>query len=205
MRNQKMEPRVTKLPMFPLSTFLFPGEEIPLRIFEPRYKELINDCGDSGNSFGIPYTIDDEITTFGCEVELLSIVAKNSLNEMVILIRCIRNFHLLDFYDELPNKLYGGGIIEYLDDNYDTNNPEIAVLIKKLKLDLDPKLGTITVKDSINLIDISKSLFLKSEDKYIFYSLRDRIKMEKFLLKQLQFFDMIKMQEEILQKNFSLN
>jgi hypothetical protein len=191
--------------MFPLSTFLFPGEEIPLRIFEPRYKELINDCDDSGKSFGIPYIIDDEITAFGCEVELLSIVAKNSLNEMVILIRCIRNFRLLDFYDELPNKLYGGGIIEYLDDNYATNSPEIAVLIKKLKLDLDPKLGTITVKDSINLIDIAKSLFLKSEDKYKFYSLRDKIKMEKFLLKQLQFFEMVKMQEEILQKNFSLN
>ncbi|WP_162462383.1 LON peptidase substrate-binding domain-containing protein [Mycolicibacterium sp. CBMA 234] len=31
-------------PMFPLESVLLPGEELPLRIFEPRYGELVRDC-----------------------------------------------------------------------------------------------------------------------------------------------------------------
>ena len=31
-------------PMFPLQSALLPGEVLPLRIFEPRYSELVQDC-----------------------------------------------------------------------------------------------------------------------------------------------------------------
>ena len=34
----------TVTPMFPLEAALLPGEELPLRIFEPRYSALVNDC-----------------------------------------------------------------------------------------------------------------------------------------------------------------
>jgi len=33
-----------KLPIFPLNTVLFPGYKLPLRIFEPRYKRMLDDC-----------------------------------------------------------------------------------------------------------------------------------------------------------------
>lgn len=191
--------------MFPLQTFILPGEEIPLRIFEPRYIELIEDCEKTGMRFGIPYTTNEEISCYGCEVELQSVVAKNSLNEKVVLIKGIRNFHLLDFVDELPNKLYGGGIIEYVDDEFNTNNPELVVLVKRLKLDINPVLGSITTQSSFNLFDIAKSLLLKSEDKFKLYSLRNQRKMEQFLLNQLKFYELVKNNEDALQKNFSLN
>lgn len=193
------------LAMFPLQTFLLPGEEIPLRIFEPRYIELIEDCEKSGMKFGIPYTTESEITSYGCEVELLSVVAKNSLNEMVVLIKCIKNFHLLDFYDELPNKLYGGGVIEYVDDDFNTTNPELIVLVKKLKLEINPIIGAIATNSSFKLFDIAKSLILKSEDKYKLYSIRNQVGMERYLIKQLKFYELVKNNEEALQKNFSLN
>lgn len=200
-----MELSENRLAMFPLRTFLLPGDEVPLKVFEPRYIQLINECKENGKKFGIPYVNDDEISVYGSEVELLSIVAKNSLNEMVILIKCVRNFHLLDFFEELPDKLYGGGIIEYINDNYETTNPEIVVLVKQLKLTIDPILGSITTNNSFNLFDIAKSLLLKSEDKYKFYSLRNQKRMEHFLFKQLKFYELIKKNEDVLQKNFSLN
>ena len=200
-----MESKVEKLAMFPLPTFLLPGEEIPLKIFEPRYIELITECQNTGMRFGIPFLNEDEIGSYGCEVELMSVVAKNSLNEMVVLVKCIRNFHLLDFYDELPGKLYGGGIIEFVDDSFDTTNPEIIVLTKKLKLNISTLLGTLPANNTYNLFDIAKALFLKSEDKFKFYSLRSQRKMEYFLYKQLKFYELIKKNEEILQNNFSLN
>jgi uncharacterized protein len=32
------------IPMFPLETVLLPDDDLPLRIFEPRYVQLVNDC-----------------------------------------------------------------------------------------------------------------------------------------------------------------
>ena len=41
------------LPLFPLNLVLFPETNLPLHIFEPRYKEMIQDCLDNGWEFGI--------------------------------------------------------------------------------------------------------------------------------------------------------
>lgn len=42
-----------ELPLFPLSSVLFPGGSLALRIFEPRYLDLVRRCGRSGDGFGI--------------------------------------------------------------------------------------------------------------------------------------------------------
>jgi Lon protease-like protein len=36
------------IPIFPLSIVVFPGENLNLHIFEPRYRQLIRECSDSG-------------------------------------------------------------------------------------------------------------------------------------------------------------
>jgi len=41
------------LPLFPLNTVLFPRTTMPLRIFEARYKAMVEDCLEHGTSFGI--------------------------------------------------------------------------------------------------------------------------------------------------------
>ena len=42
-----------QLPLFPLRTVLFPGQLLPLHIFEPRYKQMISDCLDDDRTFGV--------------------------------------------------------------------------------------------------------------------------------------------------------
>jgi len=42
-----------ELPLFPLGTVLFPGMLLPLHIFEPRYREMINRCLDERLPFGV--------------------------------------------------------------------------------------------------------------------------------------------------------
>jgi Lon protease-like protein len=41
------------LPLFPLSTVLFPGGVLPLRIFEVRYLDMIGRCHRTGAPFGV--------------------------------------------------------------------------------------------------------------------------------------------------------
>jgi Lon protease-like protein len=41
------------LPMFPLGTVLLPGMVLPLHVFEPRYRQLVQDCEAGDGEFGV--------------------------------------------------------------------------------------------------------------------------------------------------------
>lgn len=42
-----------EIPIFPLGTVLFPGGFLPLRIFEPRYLDMVSDCMRNERPFGV--------------------------------------------------------------------------------------------------------------------------------------------------------
>jgi len=46
---------VNELPLFPLSVVLFPGVPLPLHIFEPRYRQMLEDIRAGNNLFGLSY------------------------------------------------------------------------------------------------------------------------------------------------------
>jgi len=43
----------SRLPLFPLAVVLFPGEPMPLHIFEPRYRQMLADCLEGDQRFGL--------------------------------------------------------------------------------------------------------------------------------------------------------
>lgn len=48
-----MVTHASELPLFPLNTVLFPGGPLPLRIFEPRYLDMISNCLKTNTGFGV--------------------------------------------------------------------------------------------------------------------------------------------------------
>lgn len=42
-----------QVPLFPLNTVLFPGGPLPLRIFEPRYLDMVSACFKNDGPFGV--------------------------------------------------------------------------------------------------------------------------------------------------------
>ena len=50
---------MVELGLFPLGIVLLPTEQLPLHIFEDRYKELIAECLDADTEFGLVYADDD--------------------------------------------------------------------------------------------------------------------------------------------------
>ena len=44
---------MTKIPLFPLNTVLFPEGELQLRLFEPRYLDMVSNCLRTNSGFGI--------------------------------------------------------------------------------------------------------------------------------------------------------
>ena len=120
-----MVDEIKNIAFFPLNICLLPGEDIPLKIFEPRYKQLINDCESEKFNFGIPFMYKNEIQMFGTEVKLNQIVAKNSHGEMVITVECVNNFELISFKDRYKDKLYSGGTVKIIESGKIIQNTEL--------------------------------------------------------------------------------
>ena len=119
------------LPMFPLPMVAFPGEEIPLHIFEPRYKQLIGECRENDSGFGITPILKGRIAPHGTEVGRLTLLKTYDTGEMDVLVRGLRVFRLESFRERAEPKPFPGGRITPL-----RNDPESdpAIENKLLKL-----------------------------------------------------------------------
>jgi Lon protease-like protein len=53
--SETLDQILEALPVFPLSTVLFPGEVLPLHIFEERYKQMVRHALEHGVLFGLSY------------------------------------------------------------------------------------------------------------------------------------------------------
>lgn len=74
------------LPLFPLPVVLLPGTPLPLHIFEPRYRELIEECLREGSEFGILLEQEDSIADTGTRAavaQLLERLPDGRLNVVV--------------------------------------------------------------------------------------------------------------------------
>jgi uncharacterized protein len=105
------------IPIFPLGIVVYPGEDLNLHIFEPRYKELINDCIKSKKMFGIPAVIKDRMNEMGSLVEITEVKKVYDNGEMDIKTKGVKIFRMLEIIKTVPDKLYSGAIVNYPDNN----------------------------------------------------------------------------------------
>lgn len=116
-----------KLPLFPLNLVVFPGEELNLHVFEPRYKQLVNECLDQSAPFGIPAYIHNKLD-MGTEVEIIELVKTYSDGRMDIRTRGLAIFKVLDFDNPLEGKLYSGGTVEIHMIDLEIDEEKVAVI-----------------------------------------------------------------------------
>src|SRR3954464_3988749 len=116
------------IPIFPLGIVVFPGEDLNLHIFEPRYKQLITDCFAEAKPFGIPTVLKNGLSERGTKVEVKEIVEVYEDGTMDIKTRGVSIFRILEVVKTIPEKLYGGAIVNY-PENEETKK---AVLLQKV-------------------------------------------------------------------------
>jgi len=200
-----MEQEHDIIPYFPLSVFLFPGEDIPLRIFEPRYKQLIEDARTNGITFAIPFVIDQDIQEFGCEVKLKDVVAENPGGRMVITVESVAVVQIINFSKQLEGKLYAGGAIKRLPCSDHVISEELKNSIANYSDQFDKDFLTCCDGADITLQDVMKALNLPSDDKFKFVCMHDAEQREGYLAGQLRYLKMIRNQETQLGNDFGLN
>jgi len=83
-----------KLAIFPLGVVLYPGDELPLHIFEPRYRELVHDCRTADEPFGVVLFQDGHLAEIGCTARIVEIVRSYEDGRLDILTKGEHPFRL---------------------------------------------------------------------------------------------------------------
>lgn len=87
-------PDVDRLPLFLLPMSALPGEEVPLHVFEPRYRALVAHCLDTGEPFGVLLTDDEGTREVGCAVAIEQVTHRHEDGRLEIVTRGTRRFRL---------------------------------------------------------------------------------------------------------------
>jgi len=108
------------LPLFPLQVVLLPDGELPLHIFEDRYKEMIATVRRDKIEFGVVLANEKGIVNTGCTAALKRVLREYPDGRLDILVVGRRRFELLEIDDARP---YLRGSVDYFDDD-DAAAPE---------------------------------------------------------------------------------
>ena len=109
---------IERFPLFPLGLVLLPGEQVPLHIFEERYKQMIGECLDEQREFGILWLADDALKDVGCTARITRVLERFDDGRMNIVVEGATPFRLERRIGELA---YPAGDIELLDDDPGTD------------------------------------------------------------------------------------
>ena len=112
------------IPIFPLGIVVYPGEQLNLHIFEPRYKQLVTECISENKPFGIPAVIDKKVNEYGTLVEISRVEKVYGTGELDIRTKGLKVFRILEIIREVPEKLYAGAIVNY-PDNQERSNAKL--------------------------------------------------------------------------------
>jgi Lon protease-like protein len=101
------------LPLFPLQVVLLPGAELPLHIFEDRYKEMIAEVIRDRIEFGVILASEKGIVNTGCTAMIDKVLREYPDGRLDIIARGRRRFEIVMLNDERP---FLRGTVEYFDD-----------------------------------------------------------------------------------------
>lgn len=179
--------RTMKIPLFPLQTVFFPGETVPLHIFEERYKELISDCLKEAVTFGIPVFIDNSIA-YGTEVQLKEVVNTYADGSMDVVCVARQVFKVMRFNPQMEGKLYPGGEVEFLEPLSDADpgmTEAVLEACKELYALMDVPFGPVK-REVFNSFTLAHKMGLSFQQEYQLLQLASEKVRLQFLLDHLR-------------------
>lgn len=176
------------VPIFPLGIVVYPGEDLNLHIFEPRYKQLIRECHTLNKPFGIPTIIEKQVKDHGSLAEVKEISKLYDNGEMDIKVTGSKVFRILELIKEIPEKLYSGAIVHYPENHEGGNRGVmkkvlngIRELHKLLKVEKDFKKDDSEIKS----YDVAHHVGFTLDEEYELLGLFDERQRQEYLRRHL--------------------
>ncbi len=157
------------IPIFPLGIVVFPGEDLNLHIFEPRYKQLITDCFGEAKPFGIPTVLKNGLSELGTLVEVKEISEVYEDGKLDIKTKGASVFKILEVVKNVPEKLYSGAIVNYPHNEEEQHVPLLRKVIKSIRdlhkvLKLDKRFSK--PDDELSSYDMAHHVGLSLNEEY---------------------------------------
>ena len=133
------------LPLFPLQTVLFPGGPLALRIFEPRYLDMVRRCFKDQSGFGVTTILEGDeagaVTRLATTGTLARLVDFDPLPDGLLGITCLgeERFRVLRHWQQ-PDGL-NFGEVQYLEAEAPSELPPELAHLGDLLREVLPKLG----------------------------------------------------------------
>jgi len=197
------------IPIFPLGIVVYPGESLNLHIFEPRYKQLINECFADKKSFGIPTIINNTMNEMGTAVSVAEITKLYDNREMDIKTTAIKVFRILEVIKEVPGKLYSGAIVNYPHNVEDAGIPELMQKVlnalrelhRLLKIEKDFR----KPDDQLISYDIAHHTGLSLQQEYEVLELLQEVQRQEYLKRHIGKVLPVLAEMEVLKEKIKLN
>ncbi|GAB4126468.1 MAG: LON peptidase substrate-binding domain-containing protein [Raineya sp.] len=178
----------TYLPLFPLNLVAFPSEKLNLHIFEPRYRQLIQECIAEQKTFGIPVFIRENVQDLGTEMRVVELVKKYADGRMDIRTEGLRVFRINTFYNPAPGKLYAAGKVEFFETDAHSD-----WLTKKKAIELIDQLyailgleNTLEYEKDPFSFQVAHKIGLSLEQEYQLLAMLDESQRIEFLIEHLE-------------------
>lgn len=196
------------IPIFPLGIVVYPGEQLNLHIFEPRYKQLIKECFETKKPFGIPPVIDNKVNDIGTLVKLLEITTVYDDGKMDIKTEGLEVFTILEVIKELPEKLYSGAIVNY-PANIESGNralmQNIIIAIRELHKLLKINKEFKKPDEELWSYDVAHHAGLSLAEEYELLQLLHELQRQEYLKRHLKKVIPVIAEMEILKERVQLN
>lgn len=194
-------PDFTHIPLFPLSILPVPGELVPLHIFEPRYRQLLNDMEVNDIRFGIHCTHELNQEKTGSLMKLESVIKRYKTGESDIIVKCVGIFTLDHLEKTFETKLYPGGYVNFwnLDSGVEADGDLLEAFAEYRQIR-----GIREFQPGISVLEIASELNLDISDRYKLLHLPETNR-RVFILNHLKFQTHIFRQEEKARGIYHLN
>jgi Lon protease-like protein len=110
--------RPERIPLFPLNVVLLPGGDLPLHIFEPRYRRMVHDCIEQKSEFGMLLSLPKGVVRVGCTAEIVDVARKYDDGRLDIVTVGRSPFRIVQLVNMEPftEDTLLEGQVDYLDD-----------------------------------------------------------------------------------------
>src|ERR1700720_3957876 len=118
-----------RIPLFPLDIVLFPGQAMPLHIFELRYREMTRHCIATQSPFGIVRASGVNLAHTGCSAMIVKVLKEYEDGRSDILTAGQNAFRLVRTHDEKP---YLEADVEFLEEDFAGGDPAVSSRLELL-------------------------------------------------------------------------
>ena len=114
-----------RIPLFPLAIVLLPQSQVPLHIFEDRYKKMVDECLENGTTFGINFIEDSKLHSIGCTARVAEVVKRYPDGQLDIITEGLRRYQIVSVDNSDPQDLLYAQV-KWITDRDEPRDQELA-------------------------------------------------------------------------------